>query len=327
MEKICFRTEIQPFDKNIFINHRQKLLFLGSCFAENIGEKLIVNKFNVLLNPFGILFNPASIAQSINFLISKKEFFEEELINYHDQWLSFNHHSNFYHDNKQDCLNHINTILLKGKKYLYTADYILITLGSSIVYRLKSTNCIVANCHKFPSESFNKTHLTSTESTRLLTEAIGNLRLINPSIKIIFTLSPVRYIKDDFIENSLSKANLRVAINELQNKFSDIFYFPAYEIMMDDLRDYRFYNQDLIHPSPLAIDYIWHYFSQSYFNSETLSINSMVNDITHAYQHRLKNPESEESKKFKKNSLTNIIALITKYQFLNFEKEISYFTE
>ena len=327
MDTLSFRTEIQLFKNNISLTHCHKIAIVGSCFAQNIGEKLYNNKFNIILNPFGILFNPASIAQSLEFLVSKNEFSDKDLNYKQDEWFSFNHHSDYSSPNKIDCLHKINTDFLFAKNFINTADFLIITLGSSIAYRLKSSNCIIANCHKFPSDCFEKIHLTSQESTKLLNHAISTLRKNNPSLKIIFTLSPVRYIKDNFMENSLSKANLRIAINQLENEISDCYYFPTFEIMIDDLRDYRFYNQDLIHPSTLAVDYIWHKFSQTFFNNETLDLNLAISDINTAFNHRLKNPNSEASINFKKNILTKIIALTLKHPYLDFEKEKKYFSK
>ncbi len=327
MDTLLFRTQIHKPEALTSINHQHNIMMLGSCFAENIAKKMKAKKFNILLNPYGVIFNPASIAQGINFLLSKNKFTTEDLTHTPDEYLSFYHHSYFSAPNKEECLHKINSRFLQAKDFLKTADYIIITLGSSIAYRLKSTNNIVANCHKYPANSFEKIHLSANESQELLSNSIATLKKTNPHIQIIFTLSPVRYIKNDFTENSLSKANLRIAIQQIQHQFSNAYYFPAFEIMIDDLRDYRYYNQDLIHPSPLAIDYIWKYFKQSYFDKNTLTLNAKINEINQAFQHRLKQPHSEKTKLFKNNILHKIITLNEAHPHLDFQNEKSYFSD
>ena len=326
MESFSFRTEIHPLKYSININHSHKLLLIGSCFAENISEKLTHYKFTLSSNPFGILFNPASIAQCINDLIYKDNFSEDELMYYNEEWVSFKHHGNFSNPDKHKCLQEINAKLKESKLFIKKTDYFFITLGSSVAYRLLSSGEIVANCHKLPTSRFQKVFLTAQDSTKLLYESISNLKKINPSLKIIFTLSPVRYIKDDFIENSLSKANLRLAIHELSKSCPDIYYFPAYEIMMDDLRDYRFYNPDKIHPSETAINYIWNFFEQTFFNSETKKCNEYIKEIDMALRHKPKNTHSQAYIKFKETQLKKIYDLINTFPYLDLKKEIKFFS-
>ncbi|MDD3280681.1 MAG: GSCFA domain-containing protein [Bacteroidales bacterium] len=326
MDSINFRTEIHIPESNIKLNHQDKLMLIGSCFVEHISEKLKEHKFNVLINPYGILFNPASIAQCINDLIKNEEIPEEELHYFNEVWFSFKHHSDFSNPDKSQCINYINKKFSESKKFLQQSDFLLITLGSSIAYRLHSTHKIVSNCHKIPAKEFTKIHLSVDESFEMLRNCIENLRLVHPKIKLIFSLSPVRYIKNDFMENSLSKANLRLCINELIKIFPNTFYFPAFEIMMDDLRDYRFYNSDNIHPSSLAIDYIWECFSKCYFNKETQKINDRLEDISKAYHHSVKVLTNNSYKKFKQTYLLKINQLMQEYPFLHLEKEKKYFS-
>ncbi len=325
MKNNNFRTEIQIFKSNTSINHQHKILIIGSCFAENIGVELIKNKFQVLINPFGVLFNPASIAQCLNNIIFKDKFTEDELFFHNEEWISFQHHSDFSNTDKKHCIQYINQQFIESKSFLKTADFLLITLGSSIAYRLKSNQQIVANCHKLPANSFYKIHLDYYETNKLLQECIDNIKNINPKIKIIFTLSPVRYIKESFIENSLSKAHLRIAIEKLLNTYEATEYFPAFEIMMDDLRDYRFYQPDNIHPSDLAISYIWKIFSQTYFNEETKKLNLQINEITNAYHHTIRNQNTNASKLFKNKFLSKINTLTKTFPYLDFTKEKQHF--
>lgn len=326
METFSFRTEIHPIKYTFNINHTHKLLFIGSCFADNLSQKLIQYKFNTLHNPFGVLFNPASIAQVINDILFIKNYDEKDLVYYNEEWISFKHHGSFSNPDKRKCLHFINSKLKESKLYIKNVDFIFITLGTSLAYKLKSNNEIVSNCHKFPASHFEKVFLTADESMKLLYESIMNVKKINPLVKIIFTLSPVRYIKDDFMENSLSKAHLRMAIDELTKKCSDIYYFPAYEIMIDDLRDYRFYNPDKIHPSDTAIDYIWNFFSQAFFNAETKKCNSNIQEIYMALLHKPKNKDSILYKMFKDKQLEKIHEIKKTYLYIDFTNEINFFS-
>ena len=326
MKTLSLRTEIQDIEYPITINHSHTLMLIGSCFVENISEKLALHKFRISTNPFGILFNPASIAQCINDLIYKDAFTEQELFYYNETWNSFKHHSQFSNPDKEKCLAHINATLQAHKSYIKNTHFLLITLGSSIAYRQLTNGEIVANCHKLPAAHFQKIFLSADESTQALLDSIANLKSINPSVHIIFTLSPVRYIKDNFMENSLSKAHLRIAIDKLCHSFSNVYYFPAYEIMLDDLRDYRFYDTDKIHPSDIAIDYIWQFFENSWMNAETKDVNVCLNDIHNAYMHRPNNLHSEAHIKFKETQLAKINDLMKKSPYLDFTKEINYFS-
>lgn len=326
METFSFRTEIHPIKYTFNINHTHKLLFIGSCFADNLSQKLKQHKFNTLHNPFGVLFNPASIAQGINDMLFLKSYDENDLVYYNEEWISFKHHGSFSNPDKRKCLRLINSKLKESKLFIKNVDYIFITLGTSIAYKLQLKGEIVSNCHKFPASHFVKVFLSAEESMKLLYESIINLKKINPHVKIIFTLSPVRYIKDDFIENSLSKAHLRIAIDELTKKCSDVYYFPAYEIMMDDLRDYRFYNSDKIHPSDTAIDYIWNFFSHAFFDAETKKCNNYVQEIYMALLHKPKNKDSILYKMFKDKQLNKIYDIMKSYPYIDFKNEIKFFS-
>jgi len=326
MEPLSFRTEIHPMKYTFKINHTHKLLFIGSCFADNLSKKLNQHKFNTLNNPFGVLFNPASIAHRINDILFKKNYDENDLTYYNEEWISFKHHGSFSNPDKQKCLHQINSKLKESKIFIKNVDFVFITLGTSIAYQLKSSKEIVSNCHKFPASHFVKVFLSADESLKLLYDCIINVNKINPNVKIIFTLSPIRYIKDDFIENSLSKAHLRIAIHELTKKFSSVFYFPAFEILMDDLRDYRFYNPDKIHPSETAIDYMWNFFSQAFFNAETMKCNNYIKDINMALLHKPKNKDSQLYKLFKDKQLKKVYNIMQSYPYLDFKNEIKFFS-
>lgn len=326
MKNNSFRTEFQAEKAEICISHKDMVMLMGSCFAENIGEKFSAYKFKTLVNPFGILFNPASIAQSLNILTKNSFIFsEKDLHFYNDEWFSFFHHGKFSNTDLSQCLNTINETLFLTRKYLQQADYLLLTLGSSIIYRYRGN--VVANCHKLPQKEFEKTLLNIDEIVSVLLKSILRIREFNPNIKIIFTISPVRYIKDNMVENTLSKANLVVAVHQLLQKLDNSYYFPAYEIMMDDLRDYRFYNNDMIHPSDVAIDYIWELFSKTFFDKQTWNINEMIHEILSAKNHRLRNPFSQESKKFKTKQIEKIHQIKELYPHISFEEELNYFSQ
>lgn len=326
MRNYSFRTEFQAEKAAISIIHKDIVMLMGSCFAENIGEKLSAYKFNTLVNPFGILFNPASIAQSLDILSDNSFVFREnDLHYYNEEWFSFFHHGKFSHADLSQCLKIINNTLKFNRLYFQKTNYLILTLGSSIVYRYKGN--VVANCHKLPQKEFEKTMLSIDETVSALSKSILKIREFNPNIKIIFTISPVRYIKDDMVENSLSKANLVAAVHQLVQQINDSYYFPAYEIMMDDLRDYRFYKEDMIHPSEVSIDYIWELFSKTFFDKQTENVNEMIHEIRLAKNHRLKNPFSEESKKFKTKQIEKIHQIKELYPYISFEEELNYFLQ
>ena len=316
MQNNTFRTEIQRQRAETSISHKHSIMLIGSCFAENIGEKLTEYKFSTEVNPFGILFNPVSIAQSLNILTDTFLFTEKDLHFYNDEWISFYHHGKFSHSDKEKCLEMMNNKLIQSRNFLKNADFLVLTLGSTVAYRYKGT--VVANCHKVPQKEFEKQILTHQDIVSDLTISIEKIRAINKDIQFIFTVSPVRYIKNSLIENALSKAQLLVAVHELIHRVRGSYYFPAFEMMMDDLRDYRFYSEDMIHPSALAIDYIWDNFSSTFFDEQTLQLNVEIKDIQLALNHRIKNPDSEESKRFKELQMKKIQQLQGLYPQIRF---------
>ena len=325
MQNHSFRTEIQMQKAEQAINHAHSLLLIGSCFAENMGEKLIKYKFPTRVNPFGILFNPLSIAQSLEILTDAFLFQENDLHFFNNEWISFFHHGKFSHPDKSICLENINKKLIESRTFLQKADLLILTLGTSIAYRYKGK--VVANCHKVPQNQFQMQLLTIQDIVSELAKSIEKVRNINQNIPILFTVSPVRYIKNNLTENTLSKSQLIVAVHELLRQVKNSDYFPAYEIMMDDLRDYRFYNEDMIHPSPAAVDYIWNAFSYRYFHSETIQLNTLIDEIAAAKNHRLKNALSAESKRFKEEQLKKIQKIQCDYPHIGFEEEVRYFSE
>ena len=319
------QTEIHitPFDCKL--NHTGKILMLGSCFATNIGERLADAKFNVYENPFGVIYNPASVAKGIEILLENGSFTENDLNLYNGLYYSFHFHSSFSDIEKQLVLSKMNNAKQQGYDFVKNAEYIIISFGSAIAYKHITTNKIVANCHKLPSYEFEKTNLTITEIVNLTNTAIRNIREINNKAIFIFTVSPIRYLSNGAHENQLSKSRLLLAVNEICNDNKNCFYFPAYEIMMDELRDYRFYADDMLHPSTLAIDYIWHKFANTAMTDESLAIIDEIKKIQPAKQHRAFNPNSEEHKKFLKTYFEKTKQLQHKYPILNLRDELEYF--
>ncbi len=292
-----FRTPCHV-SKNSHLDYNSNVLLIGSCFTENIGAKLNYYKFNTLQNPFGILFHPMAIRYAIDQIISNDWVKAEELICYNDLWLSLNHHSCFNHEDQTTVLKRINLQIEKAHLYLKKSTHLIITLGTAWTYKYQDTNQFVANCHKIPQINFTKTILEVAEIYNCLHEMILNLKAFNPDLRILFTVSPVRHLKDGMIENTRSKSHLLTAIHQLSSK--NVQYFPSYEIMMDDLRDYRFYKKDMIHPNDTAIDYIWHLFRESFFAEETQAIMTEVDQIQKGLNHKPSHQNSKQHQLFEK---------------------------
>lgn len=321
--KNSFRTEIECKKGAYNIGYQDKILILGSCFSENIGKKFLENKFNVLVNPFGIIYNPISICNSLNIIIDKKEFNVKDLFYHNEQWHSFFHHSKFSDISEKKVLENINDKINEANNLIKDVSYLIITFGSSYVYIHNELNFIVSNCHKIPNKTFEQKMLSITEMETYWIELINKIKIINKNIKIIFTVSPIRYLKYGFSSNSLSKANLLVLVNNLKNKFDFIDYFPSYEIMMDDLRDYRFYDKDMIHPNEIAIEYIWDKFLDKYLDKDSLNIITKIEKLKKSILHKPRNPNSTEYKNFILNNMTILEGLKKEFSLINFEDEFS----
>ena len=263
-----FRTEL-PIPKFPFqISYNNHILFLGSCFSDYIGNFLAKNRFNVLSNPLGTLFNPISIANAIKMTIDQTLFTEDFYYFFDNRWVSFAHHGSFSHPDEKLFINRINEQWNVNKTFLKKVDFLFITFGTAYCYKFLERDLIVANCHKISNAKFEKFRLNVEKIVQIYKEIIQNVQLINPAVKIIFTVSPVRHLGDGFHENQLSKSVLHLAIDQFtDNKNS--FYFPAYEILMDDLRDYRFYAEDLCHVGENAVHYIEEVFADTFFSSAT----------------------------------------------------------
>ncbi|SNR67874.1 GSCFA domain-containing protein [Lutibacter flavus] len=312
-----FRTNITlPKERNQ-IDYNSKLMLIGSCFSENISNKLNYFKFNTNSNPFGILFNPKAIENLITNAINLKEYSENDIFSLNERFHCFDAHSDLSSTSKSELLNNLNSEIKESNKNLTEASHIIITFGTAWIYRLIETDSIVGNCHKVPQKKFLKELLSVKKIIENLENVIALIKSINSKVNIIFTVSPVRHLKDGFVENSQSKAHLLSAIHQITDDREQLYYFPSYEIMMDDLRDYRFYNNDMVHPNETAINYIWEQFQQVWINDNTLSIQKEVDTIQKGLAHKPFNPKSEQHLKFTEK-LKEKIRMLEKTHHISF---------
>lgn len=317
--KMILQTKIplKKEQKNL-IDYNSKILLLGSCFSENIGDKLNYYKFQTSVNPFGILFHPKAIENILSKTIQQKKFTEQDLIFKNERWHCFEVHSNLSNSNKNDLLENLNATITSTHKKLKETSHLVITLGTSWVYTFLETNKIVANCHKIPQKKFKKHLLSVDEIQQSLITILSLLKSINAKINVLFTVSPIRHLKDGFVENTRSKAHLISAIHNLNHQ-TNASYFPSYEIMMDELRDYRFYAEDMIHPNKTAINYIWKKFIQSWFSEDSVISMKEVETIQKGMAHRPFNENSVEHQKFLENLRNKISKIKQEIPFINFD--------
>ncbi len=325
MKNNTFRTVVEKQDYPIKINYNSEIMLMGSCFSENIGTKLKELKFKTVINPFGILYNPISIKRSLEFLISEKQFEEDNLFFFNDRWHSFYHHSKFSSHEKEEALNKINSSLSDASHKLEDTNYLFLTFGTAWVYEHHDHGGVVSNCHKIPSKNFKRRLLNADEITVEYFRILNNLENLNPDIKIIFTLSPIRHLKDGHTGNLISKSTLMIAIQQITERFDNAFYFPAYEIMNDDLRDYRFYKSDMLHPNETAVDYIFNNFASSFFDQKAIEKTVKIEKILRAKNHRPFSSETDSHQNFLKNTIENINEFIGKNPEIDFSDEIQYF--
>ncbi len=291
-----FRTIIKSKQQDNLIDYKSNIVLIGSCFTQNIGNKLDYYNFTNFINPFGILFTPTAIENLIVSALNNKKYTDNELVFYNELWHCLDVHSDFSHCDKNIVLDFINTTLIKTKTDLKNASHIIITLGTSWVYRYNKTNNLVANCHKIPQKQFTKEILSVHEIKNSLQNIMNTINKVNKKIEVIFTVSPVRHLKDGFIENQQSKSHLLTAIHQVLTKNAS--YFPAYEIMMDDLRDYRFYKKDMLHPNEIAIDYIWDNFIATWIKASEKETMEQVAQIRKGLAHKPFNENSKQHKFF-----------------------------
>ncbi len=288
-----FTTQIPISKHENNISHKDKIMLLGSCFTENIGNKLSINGFETMINPFGILYNPFSICNSLDRIINLKFLLSEDLVQVNEFWYSYEHHGIFRNENSDNLLQTINLGISEANSFLKQTNWLIITLGTAWIFFLKENNKILGNCHKLNSQLIDRRLLTINEITENIDLTINNIRKINPDIKIILTVSPIRHWKQGFRENLISKSTLHLATDQICKSINNCSYFPAYEIVMDELRDYRFYQADMLHPSEVAVDYIWEKFSNHLFSDNTIQLCKDYFKLHSMKQHRAFNPESQ----------------------------------
>ncbi len=314
-----FRTVIPIETSKSSIDYDASIVSFGSCFADNMGSKLDYFKFRNITNPFGIIFNPVSIEQLILRIISRSYFTESDLFFHQELWHCFEVHSEFSSPNAVELLDRLNSLLDTSYKNICQATHVFLTYGTSWVYREKNTQKLVANCHKVPQNQFDKEILSVSTVETSIQNTLDLLHKINPNCTILVTVSPVRHSKDGFVENQRSKAHLITAIHSLLEKEnSQVHYFPSYEIVMDELRDYRFYAEDLLHPNSVAIDYIWQRFKETQISNAYYGTMEAVENIQKGLAHRPFNPDTASHQKFLGTLNQKIISLQEQFPHIQF---------
>ncbi len=320
-----FRTKLLPRPADLQISYGDPVLSMGSCFAEHIGGLLARSKFPILLNPFGILYDPISLGRSLQRVLSGAPYVAGDLFQHEGLWHSFGHHGRFSHPEREEALAGINRSLAEAVAFLPAVRRLLLTLGTARVFVARASGSVVANCHKLPVRQFERRRLSVGEVVEALEPPLREWHARQAGLAVILTLSPVRHLRDGMIENQRSKATLLLAIDELERRLPFVHYFPASELMLDDLRDYRFYGTDLVHPNELAIEYIWQHFQSTYFSSDTREILRRVNQLVTASGHRPFHPETENHQRFLQKQLAGIDALEKAYPFIDLSSERAFF--
>lgn len=316
-----FSTPIPITKSDHPIDYNSKIISLGSCFAVNIGQKLDYFKFRNTTNPFGILFHPLALEKFIGYALQQKQFTDADIFQQNELWHCFDAHSDLSHSDEEVLLNNLNEACSLANSQLKKATHLIITLGTAWVYRNAASENLVANCHKVPQKEFTKELLSPEMIRQSLENIIASITKVNPDIKIIFTVSPVRHIKDGFTENQWSKANLISALLQVLNTEHhrwNTAYFPSYEIIMDELRDYRFYAEDMIHPSAVAIDYIWERFTEAYITPQAHETMKLADNIQKGLSHRPFNPDTEQHQQFLKKLNEKITLLQKQFPHITF---------
>lgn len=317
------QTGISP-DK---IGHQHRLLLIGSCFTEHIGQRLNDLKFNCHSNPFGIVFNPLSMIKTMDRLIEKNPFTEADVMQHQGSWLSLDAHSSLSKPSRELLLRHLNAEVEEWHGHLKQADWLILTFGSAYYYEYLASGSTVANCHKLPAGLFIKKMAQAGELTTAYKELLQKLQAFNPSLNVIVTVSPVKHLRDGVIQNNLSKSVLSLTAHGLAEGQNNCSYFPSYELINDDLRDYRFYEADMAHPNKQAIDYVWNKFCGTYFDTETQTLLDKITALNSAFLHRPLQAESKAFADFKSAQLKKCSELKARYPYLDLEKEQHYFSQ
>jgi len=307
------------------ITYSDPVLFIGSCFATSIGSMLEEGRMPVMINPSGTVYNPVSVSNTLDTITGGEKYDSGRLHKHGDTWISFDHHTDFSSGDAEELLERINSRSREALKFLSAARFLFITFGTARIYRFTETGRIVSNCHKIPASRFTQELLSPENIVALWSSQLERLNSLFPDLKVVFTISPVRHWKDGAHGNQVSKSVLFLAVEKLLDHHTKPSYFPAYEIVMDDLRDYRFYDADMLHISGAGVDYIREAFCNCYFDSETMSLWQEVAGISKAVSHRIRTDNSHQIKKFAENILSRIDRINQKNPSINLQKEKEYF--
>ncbi|MCU0473940.1 MAG: GSCFA domain-containing protein [Bacteroidales bacterium] len=322
-----FRTTFRIPPSSSKITYNDPVMFIGSCFATSIGKQFEAGHMPVMINPSGTVYNPVSVSNTLQTITSGKIYKKEDLHYYNGLWLSFDHYTDFSSEDAEQTISKINNQTGIAGKFLAGAHFLFITFGTARVFRWNRTGKIVSNCHKIPAAEFTHELLSVNDAVSLWNDQLQRLHSLYPALKVVFTISPVRHWKDSAHGNQVSKSVLFLTIEELLKHPSCPGYFPAYELLMDDLRDYRFYDDDLLHPSAEAVGYIWDAFSECWFDTKTSELWKEVNKITKALSHRIAPDAGREIKIFAGRMISAIDKIYTEHSGLNLEKERNYFLD
>lgn len=314
-------TEVHIPAPKCHITYKDRLLLAGSCFADNLGARFLENKFNAVVNPFGVLYNPVSVLQMLQYATGKKTRNEQDLVHHGGLWHSMDHHGSFSREDKAKLLDELRVAGDEVQKALDNASFLFITWGTAWVYQYLPTGRIVANCHKIPANEFKRFRLTSEQIIELYSAWITEIAKEKPNIKIVLTISPVRHLKDSAHGNQLSKSVLLLSAEKLCRKFEQVMYFPSYEIVLDELRDYRFFAEDMTHPNQIAINYIWEKIKKHWLAPKAINVMKEVNAIVKAAKHKPLKVDTPEHQKFLHKTLNKISALNAVHPELNFSTE------
>ncbi|HMQ89026.1 MAG TPA: GSCFA domain-containing protein [Flavilitoribacter sp.] len=319
-----FRTQLPVQNPGFNIDHHHAICCMGSCFAEEIGARLAASKFSTLVNPFGILFDPTSICTGLIRLLKREPVRPQELFQNQDLWRHFDFHSRYAHPDKSRAEQLMNHSVEQGADFLAGTSILILTLGTAYVYFRQGKP--VANCHKVPSGQFTRRKLETEEVADQLSATIRILTERRPDLKILLTVSPVRHLRDGLVDNQRSKAVLVLAAEQLERSFAAVHYFPAYELLLDDLRDYRFYGADMTHPSEQAVSYVWENFQAWYFSVQTRELVRRAGRLRAAMDHRPVHPETEEYRRFLRAELETIDEMSRRFPELDLSDERTFFT-
>lgn len=320
-----FRTTFQIPSSPNKITYHDPVMFIGSCFSISVGRQFEAGRLPVMINPTGTVYNPVSVCNTLDTITGKKNYTISDLYNFKGTWLSFNHYTDFSGTDPVKVLDRINIKREEALRFLSGARFLFITFGTARVYRWKQSGKIVSNCHKLPAAEFTHELLTVEEIVSLWKSQLDKLRNHFPDLKVAFTISPIRHWKDGAHENQVSKSVLFLAVEELLKHPAGPTYFPAYELVMDDLRDYRFYEEDMLHLTDTSVNYIWEAFTNCYLEEKSLELWKEIVKISKALSHQIKAESNDQIIKFAEKIISRIDSIVTQRPDIDLQKERQYF--